>query len=150
MVGGIRDLVLFKDSYLLIGFVGILIFSAIGNVYFGNFNLGFEAQPIAHNDGLWNFMGMLVVGWGSVLLGGCPLRQLILSGEGSSDSAITVVGMIVGAAIAHNFALAASPKGVTGNAKIAVGIILALMLVVSLKNAEFIGSRKDVNEYVEA
>ncbi|MCT4632415.1 MAG: YedE family putative selenium transporter [Firmicutes bacterium] len=150
MVGGIRDLVLFKDSYLLIGFVGILIFSAIGNVYFGNFNLGFEAQPIAHNDGLWNFMGMLVVGWGSVLLGGCPLRQLILSGEGNSDSAITVVGMIVGAAIAHNFALAASPKGVTGNAKIAVGIILALMLVVSLKNAEFIGSRKDVNEYVEA
>ena len=33
---------------------------------------------------------MVLVGWGSVLLGGCPLRQLILAGEGNTDSAVTV------------------------------------------------------------
>ena len=37
---------------------------------------------------------MALVGWGSVLLGGCPLRQLILAGEGNGDSAVTVLGMI--------------------------------------------------------
>ena len=41
-----------------------------------------------------------------MLLGGCPLRQLILAGEGNGDSAVTVFGMIVGAAFAHNFGLA--------------------------------------------
>ena len=41
---------------------------------------------------------MALAGWGSILLGGCPLRQLILAGEGNGDSAVTVFGMIVGAA----------------------------------------------------
>ena len=44
----------------------------------------------------------------AVLAGGCPLRQLILAGQGSSDSAMTVIGMFIGAALAHNFGLAAS------------------------------------------
>ncbi|ETJ32526.1 hypothetical protein Q604_UNBC13020G0001, partial [human gut metagenome] len=39
---------------------------------FGNFHLGFENQPIAHTDGLWNFLGMALAGFCSVLLGGCP------------------------------------------------------------------------------
>ena len=41
-------------------------------------------QPIAHSSHLWNLLGMVLVGWGSVLLGGCPLRQLILAGEGNT------------------------------------------------------------------
>ncbi len=57
---------------------------------------------------LWNILGMYTVGFAAVLAGGCPLRQLILAGQGSSDSAVTVVGMFVGAAICHNFGLAAS------------------------------------------
>lgn len=31
---------------------------------------------------------MLLAGFGCVLLGGCPLRQLVLAGEGNSDSAM--------------------------------------------------------------
>ena len=27
---------------------------------------------------MWKLKGMVLVGWGSVLLGGCPLRQLVL------------------------------------------------------------------------
>ena len=90
MVAGIRDLVLFKDWKLLLGFVTIIVAALIGNLATGNFNLGFSGQPIAHSVHLWNFMGMLVVGLGSVLLGGCPLRQLILTGEGNTDSAVTL------------------------------------------------------------
>jgi len=136
MVGGIRDLILFKDSYLISGFISIFIFATIGNLIFGNYKLGFEAQSIAHTDGLWNFMGMALAGWASVLLGGCPLRQLILSGEGNVDSVITVLGMFVGAAFAHNFTLASSAKGPTNNGKIAVLIGFVVVLLISYFNME--------------
>lgn len=135
-VGGTRDMILFKDNYLLMGFLAIFIFAALGNLATGMFQVGFEGQPVAHTDGLWNFLGMAVVGWGSVLLGGCPLRQLILAGEGNTDSAVTVFGMLVGAGFAHNFALAASPKGASPNGQIAVWICFALLLVISLANLE--------------
>ena len=98
------------------------------------FHLAFEGQPIAHTDGLWNCLGMVLVGFGCVLLGGCPLRQLVLSGEGSSDSAVTVLGLIVGAAFAHNFGLASSAEGPTANGKIAVVIGLAAAAAIGCLN----------------
>jgi hypothetical protein len=52
-----------------------------------------------------------LAGLAFALAGGCPGRQLFLSGEGDGDSAVFVMGMIVGAAFAHNFSLASSPKG---------------------------------------
>ncbi len=136
MVGGTRDMILFKDSYLLVGFISIIVFNFIGNLAFGYFNLGFVDQPIAHTDGLWNFLGMALVGWGSVLLGGCPLRQLILSGEGNTDSVISVMGMLVGAAFAHNFGLASSGAGVTANGKIATIICFIFIGLISYLNSE--------------
>ncbi|MFA9424471.1 MAG: YedE family putative selenium transporter [Sedimentibacter sp.] len=138
MVGGMRDKIMFNQNYLLLGFLAIIFVSAIGNMLTGNFNLGFVDQPVAHTDGLWNFLGMLLVGWGSVLLGGCPLRQLILSGEGNSDSAVTVMGMIVGAAICHNFALASSGNGPTPNGQIAVVICFVFLLVLSIANSDLV------------
>ena len=94
MVGGIRDVMLFRDFKLLYGFVAIFITILIGNLALGRFHAGFVLQPIAHSSTLWNILGMVVVGWGSVLLGGCPLRQLILAGTGNGDSAVTVFGTI--------------------------------------------------------
>lgn len=136
MVGGIRDMILFKDNYLLLGFISIFVFSLIGNLAFGFFNLGFADQPVAHNDGLWNFLGMALAGWGSVLLGGCPLRQLILSGEGNADSVVTVMGLLVGAGIVHNFGLASSAAGPTLNGKIAVAVCFVFVGVISYFNSE--------------
>ena len=81
-------------------------------------------------------LGMGLVGFGSVLLGGCPLRQLISAGGGSTDAAMAVFGMLAGAATAHNFGLAASPKGVPNAGKIAVILGLALCVVVGLLNRE--------------
>jgi len=55
---------------------------------------------------------MLLAGLAFALAGGCPGRQLILSGEGDADSAVFVMGMLAGAAFAHNFGTASSPAGV--------------------------------------
>ena len=53
---------------------------------------------------------MVLTGICSVLLGGCPVRQTILASEGDTRYGITVLGITVGAAFAHNFGLASSPK----------------------------------------
>ena len=134
MAGGIRDVILFQDFNLITGFAAILVTVLVGNLILGSFQPGFAGQPVAHTDGLWNFLGMALVGWGSVLLGGCPLRQLILTGEGNSDSAVKVLGMLVGAALCHNFGLASSANGPTLNGQIAVVVGFAVVLVISVMN----------------
>ena len=144
MVGGIRDIIMFKDSYLISGFIAIFLFSLIGNIIMGKFNLSFVNQPVAHNDALWNFLGMALAGWASTLLGGCPLRQLILSGEGNIDSVITVIGMVVGAAFVHNFGLASSASGPTTNGKIAVIIGFLIVLCISYFSLE-----KNIKPYLK-
>ena len=140
MVGGIRDIVLFREPKLLMGFGAILVSALVCNLILNGvgeatfFHLGFKGQPIAHTDGLWNCLGMLLVGFGCVLLGGCPLRQLVLSGEGNADSAVTVLGLIVGAAFAHNFGLASSAAGPTGAGKLAVVIGLVVVALIGCLN----------------
>jgi YedE family putative selenium metabolism protein len=135
-MGGIRDVMLFRDFHLLWGAVAIVATVFLGNLILGKFHLGFIDQPVAHSDGLWNFLGMALAGWGSVLLGGCPLRQLILAGEGNSDSAVTVAGFVTGAAIVHNFGLASSAKGPTANGQIAVAVGFVLLAIITWFNLQ--------------
>lgn len=87
---------------------------------------------MAHTDGIWNFPGMALVGWGSVLLGGCPLRQLVLAGQGSSDSAVTLLG----AAACHNLGLASWANGPTANGQIAVIICFVIVAIITLCNRQ--------------
>ena len=140
MVGGIRDVILFRETKLLLGFVAVFVGCLVCNLILTGvtdgtyFKTGFEGQAVAHVDGLWNFLGMLLVGFASALLGGCPLRQLVLSGEGSSDSFVTVLGLTVGAAFCHNFGLASSGKGPTPNGQVAVIIGIVFALVVACAN----------------
>ena len=143
LVGGFRDFIMFRDAYLLYGFVAILLVALAGNLALGSFKLGFENQPIAHSDGLWNFLGMALAGFASVLLGGCPLRQLVSASEGNTDSAITVIGLVAGAAFAHNFGLAASPKGVPEAGQTAVLIGFAVVMAVAFLNVK-ISSKQGV------
>ncbi len=132
MAGGIRDLFLFKDSTLLFGSVAVLVVAFILNLATGSFKPGFTGQPIAHTQWLWNFLGMGLVGYGSVLLGGCPLRQTILAGEGNSDSAVTVLGFLAGAAVSHNFGLASSAQGATAAGKIATIVGFAVITLIAV------------------
>ncbi|MCX5707921.1 MAG: YedE family putative selenium transporter [Candidatus Omnitrophica bacterium] len=127
---GVRDKILLNNSHLLVGFVLVFIAALLANVALKQFHLGFANQPVAHTSHVWNFLGLLLVGLSAVLLGGCPLRQLILTGEGNTDSGITFLGMLAGAGFAHNFLLASSPKGPTLNGQIAViaGIIFCLII----------------------
>lgn len=125
--GGIRDFYLTRDTYLLKGFGLIFGVALVLNLFFGRFNLGFADQPIAHTAHVWNFLGLFLTGLAAVLLGGCPLRQLILSSEGDMDAGVAVLGMIAGAAVAHNFMLASSTAGPTiyGQVVVVLGILLA-------------------------
>ncbi|MGF6376077.1 YedE family putative selenium metabolism protein [Clostridiales Family XIII bacterium PM5-7] len=133
-VAGIRDSMMFQDFSMLYGFITLIIVTVICNLVVGAFHLGFTEQPIAHSDGLWNFLGMVLVGFTSVLLGGCPMRQLVLSGEGNLDSVVSVLGMFVGAAFCHNFGLASSGEGPTLNGKIAVIIGFIVVVLIAAMN----------------
>lgn len=139
LAGGIRNLFLtktFSADQLVWGFVAIFGVVLVGNLLTGKFTLGFADQPVAHTQHLWNFLGMSLVGLGSALVGGCPLRNLILAGSGNTDSVMYILGAFVGAAVAHNFMLAASPKGVSVYGQIAVIVGLAVVIVVGLLNRE--------------
>ena len=135
-VGGWRDLFLVKDTYLFSGIAAFFIAALITNYAAGNFatdgiyHWGFTAQPVAHDNHLWNFLGMSLVGLAATLLGGCPLRQLILTGEGDTDAGVTVLGLFAGAAFAHNFLLASSPNGTGdfGPVAVVIGLIFCLTL----------------------
>ena len=107
--GGVRDVILMKNFDLLSVIAGLFVVMLAFNLATGKFQLGFMTPGvIAHADHLWNILGMYVVGLAATLAGGCPLRQLILAGQGSSDAAVTVIGMLVGAALCHNLGLASS------------------------------------------
>jgi YedE family putative selenium metabolism protein len=129
-MGAIRDTVLFGQTHLLTGFISLAVFAFLTNLVLGQFKAGFTGQPVAHTMHLWNFAGMVLAGLAFALAGGCPGRQLFLSGEGDGDAAVFVLGMIVGAGFAHNFGLASSPKGVGphGIAAVIVGLLVCLFI----------------------
>ena len=129
-MGAFRDVILIKDFHLISGVAALLVFAFVTNMVLGQFKPGFEGQPVAHTQHIWNFLGMALSGLAFVLAGGCPGRQLFLSGEGDMDAAIFAIGMIVGAGIAHNFAMASSPKGIGafGPAAVIVGFLFCLII----------------------
>lgn len=129
-MGAIRDMVLFKQAHLLLGLIALVVFAFVTNLIVGQFHPGFEEQPVAHTMHVWNFAGMVVAGLAFALAGGCPGRQLFLAGEGDGDAAVFVLGMIVGAAISHNFSLASSPQGIGthGMAAVIIGLLVCLFI----------------------
>ena len=133
-VAGIRDSVLFRHFSMLSAFIAFIVVILVGNLFLGGFNLGFENQPVAHTDGLWNFLGMMLVGLSSVLLSGCPFRQVVLAGSGNSDAGITFMGMVAGAAFAHNSDMVSSADGVTGNGRIGFAVVFAMVIFIALYN----------------
>jgi len=134
-MGAIRDVILIRDFHLFSGILTLAVVAFVVNLVLGQFKIGFANQPIAHDNHLWNFLGMALSGLAFALAGGCPGRQLILSGEGDGDAAVFVVGMIVGAGIAHNFALASSAKGpgAFGPAAVVIGLVFCLLIGFSMR-----------------
>ncbi len=135
-VGALRDVVLLRDMHLFNGVLALLVAVFITSLALGQFKPGFEGQPIAHTDALWNFGGMVLAGLTFTLAGGCPGRQVFLSGEGDADAAIFVFGMIVGAGVAHTYSMASSPAGVGANGPAIVLIGLVILSVIGLTMRE--------------
>ncbi|MBN2446502.1 MAG: YedE-related selenium metabolism membrane protein [Phycisphaerae bacterium] len=102
-VGGLRDIILMRDFHLASGVVAFLVAAFILNLVFKQFHPGWSGQPASHTNVWLNFGGMALAGLSFTLAGGCPGRQVFLSGEGDGDAAIFVLGMLTGAAVAHNF-----------------------------------------------
>ena len=136
-MGAFRDLILFKQFHLLSGVLALILAAFVINLSLGQFSSGFENQPVAHNLHIWNFLGMVLSGLAFALAGGCPGRQLFMAGEGDGDSAVFVFGMITGAAFAHNFGLASSPKGLGphGMTAVIIGLIVCLFIGFTMRKA---------------
>lgn len=131
-VGAVRDVILVRDFYLMMGVAGLVAGAFIGNLVLGQFNPGMIGQPIAHTNTFWNFAGMVLAGLAFTLAGGCPGRQLFMSGEGDGDAAVFIFGLLAGAAFAHNFGVAASPKGIGEWTPLFVTIGLAACIIIGL------------------
>jgi YedE family putative selenium metabolism protein len=145
-MGSIRDVILMGDTHLISGLGALVVVAVVVNLILGQFGpAGFFGQPVAHSQHLWNFLGMALAGLAFALAGGCPGRQLFLSGEGDGDAAVFVLGMITGAALAHNFALAGAPDSVVegvqkvggigpyGMGAVILGLIVCLMIGLTMR-----------------
>jgi len=121
-----------KTRGLAIGLVSLFSFALVASLLTDQFSLGWHGQPSSNESHLWNFLGMTLVGFGSVLIKGCPFRQLIAAGQGDTDAGSAVLGMLVGAALVQNWGLAGNAEGTPSEGKIAVLFGLAVLLIVGL------------------
>jgi YedE family putative selenium metabolism protein len=145
-MGAIRDVVLIRDTHLMSGVLALLVAAVVTNAVVTGFTdedllkLGFTDQPVAHDNHVWNFLGMVLAGLCFALAGGCPGRQLFLSGEGDGDAAVFVLGMFTGAAFAHNFNLASSPGGVSpyGPEAVVIGLVVAAAIGLAAMDKEWL------------
>jgi len=135
-MGAFRDLLLFRQMHLFSGVLALFIAAWLTNLAAGQFHPGFQGQPIAHTQEFWNFSGMFVVGLAFALAGGCPGRQLFLSGEGDGDAGVFVMGMITGAGIAHNFGMASTPAGIGPYGIAGLVVALAVCCFVGFTNIQ--------------
>ena len=131
-MGAWRDVFLFRQFHLFAGIAALCVAAFVANLALSSFRPGFVGQPVAHADGLWNFLGMALSGLAFALAGGCPGRQIFAGGEGNTDAFIFFLGMLTGAALAHNFAVAASGAGISAHTPIGVALGFAFCLTVGI------------------
>jgi len=116
-IGGFRDFFMFRHTRLLYGYLAL-----IGGAFIGYF-VFWLITPLAFEHFFWYMtsgltpipgapagllvtgyillavIGGIAVGLIGVLLGGCPLRQLVMTSEGNVKALVFVVGMCIGAVV---------------------------------------------------
>jgi uncharacterized protein len=123
-----------RSTGLLVSIIAFFGVAAAANLLTGQFSFGLHGQPSSNQSYGWAFLGMLLVGFGSVLIRGCPLRQLVAAGQGDSDAGAAVMGMLVGAALVQNWGLGGNAAGTPPEGRIAVLLGLALLFTIGLLN----------------
>ena len=121
-----------KSTGLLLAIGSLFVTALFASLLTGQFLLGFHGQPSSNESYLWNGIGMLLVGFGSVLIKGCPLRQLVLSGQGDSDAGAAVLGMLAGATLVQRWGIAGTSAGTPYWGKIAVICGLIFLIAAGL------------------
>jgi YedE family putative selenium metabolism protein len=133
ITGSLRDILLMgRRAPQLSGFAAFAASAAMVSIATGGMKLSLYGQPGAHLEHVWSFMGMLLVGWISVMIGGCPFRQLVKAGEGDADAGMAVTGMFLGGALVQSWGIAATAAGVPVYGKIATLAGIAFTLLISL------------------
>jgi len=133
ITGSVRDAMLMGlRSYMPWGFLAFCGAAVMFNIGTGRFHPGMFGQPGSHPDHIWSFLGMGLVGWISVIIGGCPFRQLIKAGEGDADAGLVVLGMFIGGALVQSWGIAATAAGVSFYGKVAVLAGFTFLLATSL------------------
>ena len=69
-----------RDFSMFYGVISIIVCASVTNLVLDQYKFGFEAQPIAHNDMLWNFLGMTLAGLCFSLSYGRPGKHLVQMG----------------------------------------------------------------------
>ncbi len=121
-----------KSTGLLMGIVSFFLVAFFASLLTGQFSLGWHGQPSSNESYGWAFLGMLMVGFGSVLIKGCPLRQLVTAGQGDTDAGAAVLGMLTGAALVQNWGLGGNAAGTPYEGKMAVIIGLVILFTIGL------------------
>jgi uncharacterized protein len=122
-------------DYRMIGGAALVILAyAALSAAFGSWRFGMDGQPAAHAEVLWNVLAPALVGLTGVLAGGCPVRQIVMAGEGNGDAFLTVMGLLVGGGLAHNLGMVSSGTGTTPEGRWAVilGFAIALAYAAAL------------------
>jgi len=132
VTGGIGNFIVSGDRSLLYGVVSMIGFAFVVALLFGQFSPGIEGQPGSHTGYLWSFLGMGLVGVTSILIGGCPFRQLILAGQGSADAAYAVLGMVAGGALVQDWGISSSNMGPSLAGEVATLLGLAFVLALGV------------------
>ena len=138
VTGSIGNFIVSGDRSLLSGLVSMLVFAFGASWLLGQFSPGLEGQPGSHLAYGWSFLGMALVGVTSIMIGGCPFRQLVLAGQGSSDAGASVLGMVAGGALVQGWGITSTNMGptVTGQVATLLGLALVLVLGVAMRVRE--------------
>jgi uncharacterized membrane protein YedE/YeeE len=102
-VGGIRDWILVRDTFLLKGLIAFVVVTWIGfplAAGAGGEPIGAWGWPIASAIVL-TLIGGFGVGYVSILANGCPFRQHVLASQGTGGSMMYLIGFLVGAPVFH-------------------------------------------------
>jgi YedE family putative selenium metabolism protein len=123
-----------RSTGMLVSIVTFFSVALVASLLTGQFSFGLHGQPSSNESYGWAFLGMLMVGFGSVLIRGCPLRQLVAAGQGDNDAGAAVMGMLVGAAMVVNWDLGGTSAGTPPSAQIAVLVGIGLLFIIGMLN----------------
>jgi YedE family putative selenium metabolism protein len=132
VTGAVRNFCLARERTLLNGLVMAFLISVVFSVLLGQFHWGMNGQPESHLSHGWTFLAMTLVGLASVLIDGCPFRQLIKAGQGDVDAGIATLGMLLGGALAFTWLLRSTSAGPTFEGKVVVLIGLVFSVVIAM------------------